>query len=85
MKKYRLAIYTEPDAKTINKEDVDQIGQGLILAKEWGHEQWIQCKELRHIQWHVRLKEGFIDNDGIKLVIGRFTPSGELVISTIAK
>lgn len=85
MRKYRLAIYTDPYAKTVIKEDVDQIGQGLILAKEFGHEQWIHCKELKHYQWHVKLNEGFIDLDGIKLVIGRFTPNGEIIISTITK
>lgn len=85
MKKYRLAIYTNPEAKEIYKEDVDQIGQGLILAKDCGHTLWKQCKELRCIQWHVILNEGFTANDGIKLVVGRYTPIGELVIKIIAR
>lgn len=85
MKKYRLAIYTDPDAKKIYTEDVDQIGQGLILAKDCGHALWKQGKELRCIQWHVILNEGFTANDGIKLVVGRFTQKGELVIKVIAR
>lgn len=85
MKKYRLAIYTDPDAETLYQVDVDMIGQGLILAKDWGYRQYLQCQELKNIQWHIIIDVKYIKEDEISLVIGQYLPNGDLRITHIIK
>lgn len=83
MKKYRLSIYTIPDTETRLDKDVDEIGQGMIIAKCYGYQEWVHCRELKNLQWHIHTNEGFSKKDEINFVIGRYTPNGDLIVSNI--
>lgn len=83
MGKYEIAIYTSPKVETILKKEIDEIGQGLIIARGEGHLRWVKGEELKGIQWHINNRKRCKNEGEINLIIGHYLPNGEISISEI--
>lgn len=83
MKKYMISIYTAPQVETILDKEIDEIGQGLIIARSVGHLRWLKGEELKGLQWHI-CKRNEVEQEGeIRTILGRFLPNGEIGICEI--